>query len=555
MAEVRINKYIGQQFGNYRLTRLIGMGGFAEVYLGEHIYLKTQAAIKILQTRLSQEERESFYAEARTVAHLQHEHIVRVLEFGLKDDSIPYLVMEYAPRGTLCEQFTRGTPTPLARILPPFKQVSSALQYAHDEHLIHRDIKPENMLLGFHNEVLLSDFGIALMVKGSLHQDKQEVAGTVTYMAPEQLLGKATLASDQYALGVVVYEWLAGERPFQGTFTEIATQHLLTAPPSLQQRIPDIPVAVERVVARALEKEPGQRFASVQDFAHALEAAAEGREYYAEEASVSPGNEDANTPHVILPATVSAIPPLSGPRRIAAVSRTLKIALLALAVLIIVGTGLTYTLLQPKPMTIEQKMQALYESATSSKPVIEDSLSSESLLSLGKPASGCRFEGGTLHAAAAIVALCASTMVDMDDFAYQAEMTIDKGSSGGLVFRYGLLSALQSGVVTGIYYFTVTTQGQFSLESEGITFLDGKLSTTDLQPVIKQQHSTAIKAGLHQTNLLSVIARGPNIYLFINRKFVGSVKDNVSPSGTIGMFSNNGTPFDITFKNMKVWKL
>lgn len=211
--ETSVKTNIGQQFGNYRLTSLVGRGGFAEVYLGEHVYLKTQAAIKILQTRLSSEEQERFYAEARTVAHLQHEHIVRVLEFGLKDDSIPYLVMEYAPNGTLRERFPRGKPVPFAHILPPLKQVASALHYAHSANLIHRDIKPENMLLGTHNEVLLSDFGIALMIKGSQRQDAQEVAGTVTYMAPEQLQGRPTRASDQYALAVVVYEWLSGQRP------------------------------------------------------------------------------------------------------------------------------------------------------------------------------------------------------------------------------------------------------------------------------------------------------------------------------------------------------
>ncbi|GCE22298.1 serine/threonine-protein kinase [Dictyobacter kobayashii] len=236
--ETSINTYIGQQFGNYRLTSLIGRGGFAEVYLGEHVYLKTQAAIKILQTRLSKEEQERFYAEARTVAHLQHECIVRVLEFGLKDGSIPYLVMEYASGGTLREQLPRGIAIPIERILPVLKQVAGALQYAHDENLVHRDIKPENMLLGTHGEVLLSDFGIAVMIKGSQRQEAQEVAGTITYMAPEQLLGQPTQASDQYALGVVVYEWLCGQRLFSGTFTAIATQHVLTPPSPCESAYP-----------------------------------------------------------------------------------------------------------------------------------------------------------------------------------------------------------------------------------------------------------------------------------------------------------------------------
>lgn len=137
--------------------------------------------------------------------------------------------------------------------------------------MIHRGIKPENLLLGYQQEVLLSDFGIAVIAQSSHHQDGHEMAGTVTYMASEQLQGKSQFSSDQYALGIVVYEWLCGERPFQGSFTEVATQHLLASPPSLREKVPTIPPAVEEVVMTALAKDPYQRFSNIQAFAHALE--------------------------------------------------------------------------------------------------------------------------------------------------------------------------------------------------------------------------------------------------------------------------------------------
>ncbi len=194
------------------------------------------------------------------------------MDFGVADD-IPYLVMDYAPNGTLRQRHPRGTQLPLPTILSYIKQVAEALQYAHDEKFIHRDIKPENMLLGRRNEVLLSDFGIALIAQSSRYQSTHEMAGTASYIAPEQIQGKPRPASDQYSLGVVVYEWLSGDRPFSGSLTEIATQHLLATPPSLREKVPTIPPAVEEVVMTALAKDPKERFGSVQAFANALEQA------------------------------------------------------------------------------------------------------------------------------------------------------------------------------------------------------------------------------------------------------------------------------------------
>ena len=211
---------IGQQLGNYRLHSLLGEGGFAQVYLGEHVYLKTQAAIKLLHMKLAApDDLDSFLKEAQTVARLVHPHIVRVLEFGL-DGQTPFLVMDYATGGTLRQRHHRGTLLPLSTVVSYVKQVTDALQYAHDKKFIHRDIKPENMLIGERDAVLLSDFGIALIAQSTRYQSTQDVVGTVAYMSPEQIQGKPRPASDQYSLGIVVYEWLTGDRPFHGSFIE-----------------------------------------------------------------------------------------------------------------------------------------------------------------------------------------------------------------------------------------------------------------------------------------------------------------------------------------------
>ncbi len=212
---------VDRQFGNYHLIRLLGQGGFADVYLGEHVHLNTLAAIKVLRTQLVADDITNFRNEARTIAHLSHPNIVRVLDFGV-EGNIPFLVMEYAPNGTLRQRHSRNVAVPAGVVAPYVKQVAAALQYAHNQKLIHRDIKPENMLLGRNNEVLLSDFGIALVTQSILAHSLSErstsdsAAGTILYMAPEQIQGKPCPASDQYALAVVVYEWLCGVGPFNG---------------------------------------------------------------------------------------------------------------------------------------------------------------------------------------------------------------------------------------------------------------------------------------------------------------------------------------------------
>ncbi len=272
-----MNDRIGQQLGNYRLLRLLGEGGQASVYLGEHVYLKSQAALKVRHVVLTDEERAVFLQEARTLVHLTHPHIVRVLDFAV-EDGMPFLVMEYAPRGTLRQRHPKGTRLPLDLILPYVQQVASALQYTHDQGLIHRDVKPENMLLGSQDQVLLSDFGLVMLAPHLLSSNatepmEQALAGTTSYLAPEELRGRAQPASDQYALGVVVYEWLCGKPPFQGPFLEVAVKLVSASPPSLREQVPELSPAVEEVVLQALAKDPEQRFASVQDFATTLERA------------------------------------------------------------------------------------------------------------------------------------------------------------------------------------------------------------------------------------------------------------------------------------------
>jgi predicted ATPase/DNA-binding CsgD family transcriptional regulator len=263
---------VEQRLGNYRLIQLLGKGTFADVYLGEHPYLNTPVAIKVLRSRLDPPTLVSFLTEARQVSHLVHPHIIRVFDFGMEAEA-PFLVMDYAPYGNLRELHSPGTAVHFATIVSYVLALASALQHAHDQHLMHRDLKPENVLLGPKHEVLLSDFGLALLTSASESMQVKERFGTMSYMAPEMIIGQPVPASDQYSLALMVYEWLCGHLPFGGSAAHLSHQHLSTVPPSLCERHPEIPRAVEQVVMKGLSKEPSQRFVDVLSFARALEEA------------------------------------------------------------------------------------------------------------------------------------------------------------------------------------------------------------------------------------------------------------------------------------------
>ncbi len=265
---------VGQNVGDYHLLRWLGGGGFGNVYLAEHTHDGHQVAMKVLQTRLTNpNDWRAFLNEARTM-HLHHPHIMPLLDFGLSQQEEPFLVMEYAPKGTLRDRHPKGTRVLLPAILDYVTQIASALQYAHEQHLIHRDVKPENMLLRSDDVLLLSDFGIATAAHSSNSLSAHiGVGGTVPYMAPEQLRGRPRAASDQYALAVVIYEWLTGHRPFEGTAVEVVMQHTLKVPPPLHEQVAGLPHEVEEVLFKALAKDPKERFASVQAMALALQQA------------------------------------------------------------------------------------------------------------------------------------------------------------------------------------------------------------------------------------------------------------------------------------------
>ncbi|GCE12047.1 hypothetical protein KTT_19060 [Tengunoibacter tsumagoiensis] len=271
--ETPIVEYVGKIFDDYRLLRLLGQGSFGKVYLGEHIRHHGPAAVKILYPGLLQGNYRRFIDEASTAFRLHHPAIVDLLGFGISPEGTPFLVMEYASNQTLRKRHPKGERLSLQTICSYLTEIAPALQYAHERRVIHRDIKPENILLGSQQQLLLSDFGLAVIIPPERSLMKLEVEGTVTYIAPEQIRGRPQPASDQYALAIMVYEWLSGSVPFTGGSLEIIQDHLSQTPPSLLMQRPSLPPTVEKVVFRALAKNPQERFPDVISFAHAFLAA------------------------------------------------------------------------------------------------------------------------------------------------------------------------------------------------------------------------------------------------------------------------------------------
>ncbi|HZS02548.1 MAG TPA: protein kinase [Chloroflexota bacterium] len=281
---------IGQTLGKYQLLKELGRGGFATVYQGYDAGLERYVALKVLHPELTRDEvaLRRFQREAMAVARMRHANIIIVYEFG--EDPVSgsaYIVMEYVEGDTLKGRL--GKPIPLAETQRIIGDVASALDYAHNRGVIHRDIKPANILITNENQVVLADFGIALLAQNSSSLTRG-LLGTPQYMAPEQALGEPIDArSDLYALGIVLYEMLAGQPPFRGD-SPLATLALqVNAPlPKLRATNPAVPEAVEAMIERALAKDPAQRYPTAAEFRAALQEAAESAQSAMGMATYSP---------------------------------------------------------------------------------------------------------------------------------------------------------------------------------------------------------------------------------------------------------------------------
>jgi serine/threonine protein kinase len=266
-VHLEVTTLLGKRIGPYRLTRTLGHGGSGHVFLGTHVQSGHHVAMKVVQRPSSDAALKQLWNEARILPRLHHPNIVRMLDFK-HEGTLSVLVTELALHGTMRHRYPQGTQLTLPAIAYYVQQVAAALQYTHMSGYIHRDVKPENLLLTRDGRVLLGDFGIATTpYYASFMHDR---FGTAPYTAPEQALGMPCVASDQYSLAAVVYEWLCGHTPFVGSTRDVLLQHRTVTPPSLASQGRAVPLAVEQVMQIALNKDPADRFRSVPLFVQAL---------------------------------------------------------------------------------------------------------------------------------------------------------------------------------------------------------------------------------------------------------------------------------------------
>jgi serine/threonine protein kinase len=259
----------------YQIVSLLGRGGMGHVYRAEHLLLRKEVALKVLDAQLAGDLGSRFEREARATARLDHPSCVRVLDYGRATDGLQFIAMELIEGPTLAAMLADGARLSVSRAVWIARNLLAGLAHAHQSGILHRDVKPENVMFALRRDALrpvLIDFGLArLRDEGPLTAAGMCV-GSPSYLAPERLLGRIYDArADVYAVGVVLYEMLAGARPIAGsTPQEILRGHVDRPPRPLRALRPDVPAALEAVVARALAKDPSRRFADAEAMMSAL---------------------------------------------------------------------------------------------------------------------------------------------------------------------------------------------------------------------------------------------------------------------------------------------
>jgi len=548
---------IGKTIGRFKVIEEVGRGGMATVYKAHQPSIDRFVALKVLPTQFAHDPNflQRFEREAKAIAALEHPHILPLYDFGTQE-GFTYMAMRYIKGGDLSNLM--GGQISNEHIAQIISDIARALDYAHKNGVIHRDIKPSNILIDSNGEALLTDFGIAKVADSKL-TGTDMILGTPDYMAPEQLDGIADARSDIYALGVVMFELLTGQPPYQAA-TPLATalKHMNEALPSPRSLNPNIEEPLEQVITQAMAKEPDERYQTAAEMADALKAALQ------QIASSAP----------TLSSPVSPTRQKSRAQQPGATSNNMLWiggGIAAIILILIIGSVVIFSgptaatgqnspaaSPQPGPQNDTQAAAPTKEASSDLGGLLEgELLLRETFDSNERGWFALEFEDEFGFYQAKLVngryrlSRQATEYLfikeepentgEFDNFVASVEATPAQESN---LFSYGLTFRSNA---DGFYYtFDIFNDGHFSV----------RLRTTGGWQTLVENTATA---ALNQTgpNQLVVEANGPTLRFFINDQQVATVEDTTLQSGKVGLFievdaGQNGT---VEFDNLRILTL
>jgi serine/threonine protein kinase len=550
----------GQMLGPYQIINQIGRGGMATVYKAYQPSVDRYVAIKVLPSQLaeSREFATRFQQEARIIARLEHPHILPVFDYG-ESDGVAYFVMRYMDAGTLKERMIEGRPLPLDDIDRLFTQLAGALSYAHSRGVVHRDLKPANVLIDSHDNVFLTDFGIAKLLESASPRLTQTdaIMGTPAYISPEQAQGQTVdQRSDIYSLGIILYEMVTGSVPFTAeTPLAVLLKHISDPlpPPSLVK--PDIRPAVEKVILKALAKDPRDRFATAADFVKAWEQALHTVEHVATSETVPPPRMTTGSQTQPKPVPATKASPKAGmPTAWIVGCLVAACALFGLGGVILMANSLwsssTPTALPATetvtfiPPTTPPQPTATTLVVNTGKVILNDDFSDDGQWgTLTDSESSVEYENSTLNMRVFRENFVIwSTPNDQNYSNIHLEVTVTTNNTDPTT-AYGFICAQQP-KPWSFYYLAATPAGEYAIikatDGESDVFLTGNAEWTSSDQIAYNASSYRVGAD----------CGGGRLTLYVDGKQIASVSDNTYGTGRVGLFTWSGdkaTSADVNF--------
>ncbi|HEY1352519.1 MAG TPA: protein kinase [Ktedonobacteraceae bacterium] len=606
----------GISLGRYRLKQRLGRGGMAEVYLATDERMQREVAIKVVSNSQA-EFAERFSREAQAMGKLHHDHLLSAYDYGEQEPWL-YLVMPYIAHGTLSDLLKDG-PLDLTHAAELLRQVAGALHYAHQRGLIHRDIKPSNILLRDDHCAYLADFGLARALEGGGDLTQTgTLLGTPEYMAPELGEGPAGTSSDIYALAIVLYQMISGRVPFRGD-TAISTfwKHIREYPRLPSQFNPRVPANIDRVLTRALDKDPQQRYPTAlslsQAYQEALHALEEMPSLYATEqmAARPPASlpePDRGAGKILLPATpeiqapISARPsrppgsarqnfeqttatitpaPVRTRRQSPHRKRVLAGSFMGIVLLLTVSLSLGFLAVHNRQQQSVSSTATIRAGATTTvlasktQQVVSTQQTATAVAATARVAQ--QQTEATATAITATPPLVNDPLSNPDGNNWPDDGINCSFTNNAYFVTASSANTLQPCISGSLQYGDAAIEVDVTLissadaglilraSSDGNQFYDFEI-TSQNQFYLRYRnnnrytsliHNTASSAirGVGGTNTLLVIARGSHLQLFINGTFVGQTSDSTFASGQLGVAAGSlsASSGDASFTRLRVY--